>query len=101
MEGADWLNLKLRLRSCGLGRLGSLGSMVLDLLIAMPRGYPNMRHAIDRSKAPADLTRLNSAADLIKADRRILASRTTEIVSEGRQASCNLPWLLQLVESQG
>jgi hypothetical protein len=51
--------------------------------------------------SPADLTRLSTAADLIKADRRFLVSRTTEIVSDARQASCNLPWLLQLMESQG
>jgi len=73
----------------------------IDLILDFGRRLWAVEVNLTASPSPGDLTRLNTAADLIKADRRILVSRTTEIVSEGRQASCNLPWLLQLVESQG
>jgi hypothetical protein len=73
----------------------------IDLILDFGRRLWAIEVKLTASPSPADLARLNTAADLIKADRRILVSRTTEIISEGRHASCNLPWLLQLLESQG
>jgi len=47
------------------------------------------------SPSPADLERLNRHADLVKADRRILVSRTRSPVSNGRVTSCDLPGLVR------
>jgi predicted AAA+ superfamily ATPase len=44
---------------------------------------------------PDDLRRLNKAADLIGADRRILVSRTPRSVAGRREFSCSLPWFLR------
>jgi len=49
------------------------------------------------SPSAADLARLNMSADLIKADRRILISRTPEVITQGRHTSCNVPWLLEFL----
>jgi hypothetical protein len=45
------------------------------------------------------MARLNRHADLIKADKRILISRTRTCVSNGRQVSCNLPWFARAVRA--
>ena len=55
---------------------------------------------LSASPSPGDLARLNQAADLIKADKRVLISRTPETVDEGRQVSCNLPWFLEWLEKE-
>jgi len=41
--------------------------------------------------------RLDKAADLVGADRRLLVSRVSTSVQGERSASCNLPWLLEQV----
>jgi hypothetical protein len=43
---------------------------------------------------PEDLARLKKTADLIKAEKRILVTQTTENIARAGQVSCNLPWLL-------
>jgi len=48
---------------------------------------------------PGDMRRLNSAADLLGADKRILISQTRHAVSGKREVSCNLPWFARNVES--
>jgi predicted AAA+ superfamily ATPase len=42
-----------------------------------------------------DMRRLNKAADLIGAARRVLVSQTRRSVDNGREVSCNLPWLVR------
>jgi hypothetical protein len=42
-----------------------------------------------------DMLRLNKAADLIGARKRILVSRTPRSVGSDREISCSLPWLLR------
>lgn len=46
---------------------------------------------------PGDMRRLNSAADLLGADRRILISQTRRAVSGKREISCSLPWFARHV----
>ena len=47
------------------------------------------------SPRPDDLRRLNRAADLIGAGKRILISRTPRSTASGREVSCSLPWFLR------
>ena len=44
-----------------------------------------------------DLARLNKAADLIRADRRVLVSRTRTPAVGAREISCDRPTLLKLL----
>jgi len=46
------------------------------------------------SPAPADMERLDRAADMIAASRRYLVSRTRRSTGNSERASCNLAWLL-------
>ena len=48
---------------------------------------------------PDDMRRLNAAADLIGAGKRILISRTSRSVASDREVSCSLPWFLRHVLS--
>lgn len=52
------------------------------------------------SPGPADMARLESAADLVKADRRILLSQVRTPVADGRRVSCNLPWLVRALRAE-
>jgi predicted AAA+ superfamily ATPase len=47
------------------------------------------------SPGPEDMRRLNRAADLLGADKRILISRTPRSVAGEREVSCSLPWFLR------
>jgi predicted AAA+ superfamily ATPase len=49
------------------------------------------------SPRPDDLRRLNRAADLVGAGKRILISRTPRSTASGREVSCSLPWFLRNV----
>ena len=44
------------------------------------------------------MERLNKAADLIDASKRILVSQVPQSTDSGRLVSCNLPWLLEHLE---
>jgi len=46
------------------------------------------------SPTPGDFARLEKAADLIRADKRILVSHSARSCAEGSRIFCNLPWLL-------
>jgi hypothetical protein len=50
------------------------------------------------SPGPGDMARLNKAADLIDASKRILGSQVPQSAAGGRLVSCNLPWLLEHLE---
>lgn len=51
------------------------------------------------SPGPDDLRRLNKAADLIGAERRVLISQTRQAVASEREVSCSLPWLIRHLPS--
>jgi hypothetical protein len=44
------------------------------------------------SPGPSDMRRLQAAADLIGAEKRILISQTRHSVANDRDVSCSLPW---------
>ncbi|MDO8677314.1 MAG: ATP-binding protein [Acidobacteriota bacterium] len=44
------------------------------------------------SPGPNDMRRLNTAADLIGAEKRILISQTRRSLANDREVSCSLPW---------
>ena len=95
-----------------LGVLGQTGQSVepyffrtsdqyeIDLVLDFGRHLWAIEIKLSANPSPADLARLNLAADLIKADKRILISRTPQTVDHNRQVSCNLPWFLQLLEKE-
>jgi len=49
----------------------------------------------------ADMARIEKAADLVKADRRILVSQTPQVAGSGRSISCDLRWLLTHLDELG
>jgi hypothetical protein len=51
---------------------------------------------LDELSDPDTRERLNKAADLIDASKRILASQVPQSTDSGRLVSGNLPWLLNL-----
>lgn len=73
----------------------------IDLVLDLGRSLWAIEVKLTSSPAPADMARLAKAADMIKADRRILISRTPEIVAAGRQVSCDLAWFLASLRKQG
>jgi hypothetical protein len=93
-----------------LGVLGQAGRQVepwffrtsdqheIDLVLDFGKRRWAIEIKLTASPSPADLARLNKVADLIGADRRIVISRTPEVVSQGPQTSCNLPWFLEQLE---
>ena len=52
------------------------------------------------SPGPDAMRRLNRAADLIGARKRILISRTSRSVSNERETSCSLPWFIRHVDTR-
>ncbi|MBM4019603.1 MAG: ATP-binding protein [Planctomycetes bacterium] len=90
-----------------LGVLGQAGHQVepyffrtsdqyeIDLVLDLGKRRWAIEVKLTASPSLADLARLNKAADMIKADRRILISRATEVIDQGNQVSCNLPWFLE------
>jgi hypothetical protein len=66
----------------------------IDLVLDFGRSVWAVEVKLTTAPDPADLTRLNKAADLIKANKRILVTQTTENVARAGQVSCNLPWFL-------
>ncbi len=70
----------------------------IDLVLDFGRRLWAVEIKLTASPTSADMVKLNQTADLIKADYRILVSQTQEILTEGKLASCNLPWLLAHLE---
>lgn len=69
----------------------------IDLLIEVGKDLWAIEVKLTASPTSADMARLNAAADLIRADRRILVTQTHETIDARRQVSCNLDWLLRRV----
>lgn len=67
----------------------------LDLVLELDGGLWAIEVKLTSSPGTGDMARLNQAADLIKADKRVLVSQTAECVSRGDVMSCNLRELLR------
>jgi predicted AAA+ superfamily ATPase len=48
--------------------------------------------------SPEDISRLNQAADMVGADRRILITQSQETTISGARAACNLASFLQILK---
>lgn len=70
------------------------GDFEIDLIV--DRGTERWAIEIKLTSSPdnRDMERLNRAADLIGASRRILVSQVAVAAESDRGVSCNLPWLL-------
>jgi predicted AAA+ superfamily ATPase len=66
----------------------------IDLVLDFGRRRWAIEIKLTASPGPQDMARLNHAADLLHADRRILVSRTDSVVTAGPLVSANLEWLL-------
>ncbi len=72
----------------------------IDLLIEVGRERWAVEVKLTTAPSESDLARLDERADLVKADRRILVSRVTDVADGGKRVSANLPWLIdQLSDS--
>jgi hypothetical protein len=67
----------------------------VDLVLDLGTEVWAIEVKLTAAPGPDDLRRLNRAADLIHADRRILISRTPRSVAGQREVSCSLPWFLR------
>jgi predicted AAA+ superfamily ATPase len=69
----------------------------IDLILDLGSRLWAIEIKLTSSPDPGDMEKLNRHADLIKADQRILVSRTAHNISNGRQVSCNLNWFANAV----
>lgn len=81
-------------RQCEAFFLRTSDQRELDLVLDFGKSVCAVEVKLTAAPGPEDLARLNKTADLIKADKRILVTQTTENVARAGQVSCNLPWLL-------
>ena len=71
----------------------------IDLVLEFGRSLWAMEIKLTSSPGPSDLARLRKTADWIGATRRFLVSRVKQSVEGRDELSCNLPWLLDYLES--
>lgn len=69
----------------------------LDLVLLFAKGCWAFEIKLSTAPGPEDLKRLNGAADLIGADRRILISRTSQTVKTRSAVSANLAHCLEFL----
>ena len=69
----------------------------LDLILLLPKGYWAFEIKLTTSPDQRDLARLNTAADLIKADKRVLISKTRRTVQSKSSISTHLADCIELV----
>lgn len=67
----------------------------IDLLLEAPAGLIAFAVKLTSSPGPGDMARLNKAADLIGARKRILVSQVPRSTDGGQLISCNLMWLVE------
>ena len=102
--GASWEGFVIEQT---MGHLSSLGANFdafffrtsdqyeIDLVLELDGELWAIEVALTASPAPSDLKRLDAAADIIGAGRRILVSKTPESIGDLTRGSCNLAWLLE------
>jgi predicted AAA+ superfamily ATPase len=83
--------------SAGAYYLRTSDQREIDLVLDLGSRLWAIEIKLTSSPGPGDLEKLNRHADLIKADKRILISRTVMNTSNGRQISCNLAGFAQAV----
>jgi hypothetical protein len=66
----------------------------IDLLLDVDDQRWAIEVKLSARPAPQDMQRLDELADWVRADRRILLSRTPSPVEAGARVSCDLDWLL-------
>jgi len=71
----------------------------IDLVLNFVKHCWAIEIKLTTSPSPADFARLDKAADLIDADKRILISRSPEVMTDGHRISCALPWFLRYLET--
>jgi predicted AAA+ superfamily ATPase len=69
----------------------------LDLVLEVARDRWAIEVKLTSAPSPADMDRLDAAADLIGARRRFLVSRTSRAAGDDRRASCDLPELVGIM----
>lgn len=67
----------------------------LDLVLERGRERWAVEIKLTAAPSPADMARLDAAADLIGASRRILVSKVARSSGDMRRASCNLPGFIE------
>jgi predicted AAA+ superfamily ATPase len=67
----------------------------IDLMLDFGGQLWALEVKLTASPGPDAMRRLNRAADLIGAGKRILVSRTPRSVANDREISCSLPWLIR------
>jgi hypothetical protein len=84
-------------REVGAYYLRTSDQREIDLVLDLGSRLWAIEIKLTSSPSPGDMEKLNRHADLIKADKRILISRTRHDTSNGRQTSCGLPWFSRAV----
>lgn len=69
----------------------------IDLLLEFSKGRWAFEFKLTSSPGPEDLKRLNLISDWVHADKRILVSRTTNPIVEGKMASVDIRSCLNLI----
>lgn len=67
----------------------------IDLVVEVAGQIWALEVKLTSSPGPADMDRLNKAADMIGAQKRILVSQVKESTASESQLSCNVDWLLK------
>jgi len=88
-------SLKLNNKACEAYFFRTSDGYELDLVLDF--GFELWAVEIKLTSSPtiSDIERLNKAADMIGAKKRILISRTSRNVDDGNRFSCNLDWFLE------
>ena len=66
----------------------------LDIVLDVGRELWAIEIKLTSSPSTADMDRLNEVADMVRADRRFLVTRTNRPAGDEYRASCNLPSLI-------
>jgi predicted AAA+ superfamily ATPase len=85
-------------RHCDTFFLRTSDQHEIDLVLDFGKRLWAVEVKLTTAPDPEDFARLKKTANLIKADRRILITQTTENIASADQVSCNLPWLLAHVQ---
>jgi Holliday junction resolvase-like predicted endonuclease len=69
----------------------------LDMVLCFGKEICAVEIKLTASPGAADMARLDKTADLIKASRRFLVSKTSKTTGTGTRISCSLPVLIEML----
>lgn len=69
----------------------------IDLVLELGRELWAIEVKLTASPSPEDMERLDKTADLIKATKRVLVTRTSKPTGSGKRVSTNLPGLIEML----